>query len=170
MSSTTQPAEELKVRKPLDIGDEAPDFTLRDTDGQAINLSDFRGQKNVLLVFYPFAFSGTCTKEFCQIRDENTDLVSQNLEVFGVSTDPVHTLRAWKKAENYVNRFLSDFWPHGAVSKVYGAFDEKIGADVRCTFLIDKEGIIRFVERNALENIAEARDQDAWKRAVAALP
>lgn len=161
---------ELRVRTIIELGQEAPDFSLRDTEGQPVKLSDLRG-KNVLLVFYPFAFSGTCTKEFCQLRDENADLVSgEDLEVFGISADPVWAIRTWKAAERYPNRFLSDFWPHGAVSKLYETFDEKIGSAVRCTFLIDKQGIVRYIERNTLANIAESRDQEAWRKAIAGLP
>jgi peroxiredoxin len=154
----------------INAGDEAPDFQSRDDSGEAFKLSDLRGKKNVLLVFYPYAFSGTCTKEFCQLRDENSDLIGlKDTEIVGVSTDPVHSLRAWKAAEHYTNRFVSDFWPHGAISKAYGAFDERIGAPVRCTFLIDKEGIVRYAEHNPIDTLAVARDQHAWREAIEAL-
>ncbi len=135
---------ETETTAVVNVGDEAPEFKGRDDSGQLVTLSDFRGTKNVMLVFYPYAFSGICTKEFCQLRDENADLAGlEDTEIIGVSTDPVHSLRAWKAQEQYVNRFLSDFWPHGAISRAYGAFDERLGAPVRNTFLIDKEGIVR---------------------------
>ena len=154
----------------VNVGDEAPEFQGRDTDGQMVKLSDFRGQKNVLLVFYPYAFTGTCTSEFCRLRDENPDLAGlKDTEIIGISTDSVASLRAWKAQENYINRFVSDFWPHGAISRAYGAFDERLGAPVRNTFLIDKEGIVRFAEHNGLETLAVARDQQAWRDAIEAL-
>ncbi|HJT38576.1 MAG TPA: redoxin domain-containing protein [Actinomycetota bacterium] len=152
------------------VGDEAPDFKGRDENGELVTLSDLRGKKNVLLVFYPYAFSGTCTKEFCELRDENPDLYGlKDTEIIGVSTDPVHSLRAWKAQEQYVNRFVSDFWPHGAISRAYGAFDERIGAPVRFTFLIDKQGVVRFAEHNGIEKLAEKRDQQAWRDAIETL-
>ena len=151
----------------IGVGGEAPDFELRDTDGESVRLSDFRGKKNVLLVFYPYAWTRTCTNEFCTLRDTNPDLVAdERVEIFGISTDALGSLRAWRKAENYPNRFLSDFWPHGAVAKAYGTFDELIGAPVRSTFLIDRDGIVRYLERGKLEALAEARDQNAWRAAL----
>jgi mycoredoxin-dependent peroxiredoxin len=154
----------------VSVGDEAPEFKGRDDSGELVVLSDFRGKKNVMLVFYPYAFSGTCTKEFCQLRDENADLEGlKDTEIIGVSTDPVHSLRAWKARENYVNRFVSDFWPHGAISRAYGAFDERLGAPVRNTFLIDKDGIVRYAEHNGLETLAIPRDQKVWRQAIEAL-
>jgi peroxiredoxin len=167
MSKEITKQDELRVKDDIEVGKEAPDFTARDHEGKAFTLSEMRGVKNVMLVFYPFAFSGTCTKEFCGLRDDNADLASgEHTEIIGVSCDPVWAIRTWKQQENYPNRFLSDFWPHGAVSKLFGAFDEKIGSAVRRTVLIDKDGIIRYVERNTLENIVEARDQSAWRRAI----
>jgi peroxiredoxin (alkyl hydroperoxide reductase subunit C) len=145
----------------LEVGQVAPDFEVRDTEGQPVKLSDFRGKKNVLLLFYPFAFSRVCTTEFCQLRDENADLASdENLEVIGISTDPLHSLKAWKEQERYPNRFVSDFWPHGAVSQAYDAFQEQIGMSLRHAFLIDKEGVVRLVQRNETR---EARNQDEWR-------
>jgi len=169
MALETDNEQELKVKKTVNVGDEAPDFEARDDGGQQIKLSDFRGQKNVLLVFYPYAFTRTCTSEFCGLRDNPLEIVDDNTEVIGISSDTVATLRAWKAAENYINRFVSDFWPHGAIAKAYGAFDELIGTAVRCTFLIDKEGIVRFAEYNDLASLGQARDQDRWREAIRAL-
>jgi len=154
----------------VNVGEEAPEFKGRDNEGQLVTLSDFRGKKNVMLVFYPYAFSGTCTKEFCELRDDNADLDGlKDTEIIGISCDPVHSLRAWKAQENYVNRFVSDFWPHGAISRLYGAFDERIGAPVRNTFLIDKDGIVQYAEHNGIETLAIPRDQKAWRQAIEAL-
>ena len=144
----------------VNVGDEAPEFKGRDDSGELVTLSDFRGKKNVMLVFYPYAFSGTCTKEFCQLRDENADLEGlKDTEIIGVSTDPVHSLRAWKAQEHYINRCAVDIF----------AFEERLGAPVRNSFLIDKEGVVRYAEHNGLETLAIARDQKAWRKAIEAL-
>lgn len=151
----------------IEVGAEAPDFELLDTEGGKTKLSDFRGQKNVLLAFYPFAFSRNCSAEFCQLRDENADLAStDSLEIIGMSVDHLFTLKAWKEAERFPNRFVSDFWPHGAVATAYGVFSEEHGCAKRRTVLIDREGIVRFVEENPTGAV---RDQQAWRKAAAEL-
>ncbi|MFA5890037.1 MAG: redoxin domain-containing protein [Actinomycetota bacterium] len=151
----------------VDVGTEAPDFTLRDSEGENVRLVEYRGNKNVLLVFYPFTFSPGCSSEFCDLRDKNSDLVSDaETEVLAVSVDPVWSARAWKDQQKFPNRFLSDFWPHGEVSRVYGAFDDGLGFSHRHTFLIDKSGIVRFVERNSAKRL---RNQDGWREAIHSL-
>ncbi|MEV6879972.1 peroxiredoxin [Amycolatopsis sp. NPDC051128] len=151
---------------PVEVGSEAPDFTLNDYNKQPIQLSSFRGDKPVLLVFYPFAFSGICTGELCQLRDEFADYDNEGVQVLGVSVDTPFSLKAWAEKEGYQFPLLSDFWPHGEVAKAYGVFNEQAGLAVRGTFLIDKDGVVRFAEVNAP---GEARDQQGWKKAVAAL-
>ena len=148
------------------VGDQAPDFELPDSEGGTTRLSDFRGRKNVLLVFYPLAFSPVCTTEFCALRDVNTDIADDDTEVIGISVDSRHALREWKKAEGYRNVFVSDLWPHGAVAKAYGTFNEERGTAFRGTFLIDKHGILRW---GAVPESNDARDQSAWRAAIAAL-
>lgn len=150
----------------IEVGSEAPDFTLNDYNREKVTLSSFRGNKNVLLVFYPFAFSGVCTGEFCQIRDELADYQNDKVQVIGVSVDNVHALKAWAKQEGYEFPLLSDFWPHGEVAKTYGVFNEAAGMSNRGTFLIDKNGVVQFAEMN---QPGEARDQDVWKKAIATL-
>ena len=151
----------------VEVGTQAPDFTLKDYNNQQVTLSSFRGASNVLLVFYPFAFSGTCRSELCQLRDELADYVAEDVQVLGVSVDTPFSLKAWAREQDYQFPLLSDFWPHGAVASTYGVFNEAAGMAVRGTFLIDREGEVRFAEVNGP---GEARDQDAWKKAVAALP
>jgi len=147
----------------IEIGREAPDFELPNADGGKTKLSDYRGKKNVLLVFYPLAFSPICTTEFCALRDINSDVQSGDTEVIGISVDSRWTLKAWKDAERFSNTFVADFWPHGEVGRVYGVFDEKRGTTVRGTFLIDKQGIVRWIEVNPA---TEARDQAGWRKAI----
>lgn len=150
----------------VEVGQEAPDFELPDSEGGKTKLSSYRGQKNVLLVFYPLAFSPICTDEFCALRDINTDLQNVDTEVIGVSVDSRWTLRAWKEFEHFSNKFVADFWPHGAVGKAYGVFNEERGTTIRGTFLVDKEGIIRWLEVNPA---SEMRDQASWRKAIADL-
>jgi len=150
----------------VEVGDKAPDFTIKDQHKQEVTLSDFRGQKNVVLLFYPFAFTGVCTGELCAIRDEQADFDNDDVVTLGVSTDTVHALRIFAEQEKLDYPLLSDHWPHGEVAKAYGVFDEKLGAAVRGTFIIDKEGIVRWKVVNA---IPDARDQSEYKKALSSL-
>lgn len=150
----------------VEVGQEAPDFTLRDQNREEVTLSSFRGKKSVLLVFYPFAFSGICTSELCQVRDELPRFEDEDVQVIGISVDHPFTLKSWAAQEGYLFPLLSDFWPHGEVSQAYGVFVEARGMASRGTFLVDKEGTIRFAERNGP---GEPRDQSGWRKAVAAL-
>jgi peroxiredoxin (alkyl hydroperoxide reductase subunit C) len=150
----------------LEVGTQAPDFTLRDANREEVTLSSFRGAKNVLLVFYPFAFSGVCTGELCQVRDDLAEYQNDQVQVIGVSVDTPFSLKAWAEKEGYTFPLLSDFWPHGATAQAYGVFNDKAGMALRGTFLIDKQGVIRFAEAN---QPGEARDQDQWKRALKAI-
>ncbi|MEO3825284.1 peroxiredoxin [Actinomadura sp. B10D3] len=147
-------------------GTEAPDFTLKDQNNQEVTLSAYRGKQNVLLVFYPFAFSGICTGELCAVRDDIGSFQNEDVQVLGISVDHGFALKAWANEEGYQFPLLSDFWPHGEVAKLYNVFNTDRGMAVRGTFLVDKSGVLRFTEVNAP---GEARDQDAWKKAVSAL-
>lgn len=151
----------------VEVGSAAPDFTLNDYNREKVSLTSFRGGKNVLLVFYPFAFSGICTGELCQVRDELADYQNDRVQVLGVSVDHPFVLKAWAAKEGYEFPLLSDFWPHGEVAKAYGVFNETAGMANRGTFLIDKDGVVRFAEVN---QPGEARDQESWKKAIASLP
>ena len=149
-----------------EVGSQAPDFTLKNQDKEEFSLSSFRGDKAVLVVFYPFAFSGICTGELCSVRDELPTFQNDDVQIVAVSTDPTFSLKAWSQAENYQFPLLSDFWPHGETAKAYGVFNETAGMAVRGTFLVDKEGVVRFAEVN---QPGEARDQEGWKKALASL-
>lgn len=148
----------------IEVGTQAPDFTLNDYNNQQVTLSAFRGDKPVLLVFYPFAFSGVCQGELCQLRDEFGEY--ESVQVLGVSVDTPFSLKAWAEQQNYQFPLLSDFWPHGEVAKAYGVFNEEKGLALRGTFLIDPQGVVRFAEVN---QPGEPRDQEAWKKAVSEL-
>jgi mycoredoxin-dependent peroxiredoxin len=149
----------------LSVGDRAPEFSLPDQDKQIVSLAELRGTP-VLLVFYPFAFSGICTGELCQLRDELSTYTDAGVRVLAISTDPVFSLKAFKAQEGFDFDLLSDFWPHGTVAQAYGVFNEKAGMALRGTFLIDAEGTIAFAEVN---QPGDARAQSGWKGAVGQL-
>ncbi|GAA4143260.1 MULTISPECIES: peroxiredoxin [Actinomadura] len=150
----------------VEVGDSAPDFELKDQHGTPVKLSDYRGRKNVVLVFYPLAFSGVCTGELCTIRDELPTLGGDDVQVLAVSVDSMFSLRAWSEQEKYQFPLLADFWPHGGVARSYGVFDEERGVALRGTFIIDTEGVVRWKVVNA---IPDARDIDEYRKALAAL-
>jgi peroxiredoxin len=152
---------------PVEVGQEAPDFTLKDQNREDVTLSSFRGQKSVLLVFFPFAFSGICTSELCQVRDELPSFEGDDVQVIGISVDHPFALKSWAAQEGYLFPLVSDFWPHGEVAKQYGVFNDIAGMANRGTFLIDKQGVVRFAELN---QPGEKRDQSAWHDAMAKLP
>ncbi len=150
----------------VDIGTEAPDFTLRDQHGQDVTLSSFRGEKAVVLLFYPLAFTGTCTSELCAVRDDLGSLQNDDVQVLTVSVDSPPTHKIFAEQQGYDFPLLSDFWPHGAVAQAYGVFTEGAGIASRGTFVIDKAGIVRWKVENA---IPDARDQQDYLTALAAL-
>lgn len=150
----------------LGIGDRAPKFTLSNQFGEKISLSDFQGKKNVVVTFYPFAFTGLCTSELCAIRDRRADFINDDTEVLSISCDPVTSLKVFSEQENFTHSLLSDFYPHGDVSKEYGAFLEEKGFATRATYVIDKEGIIRWALVNGP---GEGRNADDYAAALAEL-
>jgi peroxiredoxin len=149
----------------LQVGEQAPDFTLKDQNNQERTLSELRGDRNVLVVFYPLAFSGICTGELDQLRDDLAAFT--DVQVLAVSVDSVYTLKAWSNQRGYDFPLLADFWPHGKVAQDYGVFNDRAGIANRGTFLVDTYGVIRFAE---MKQPGEARDQTIWKQALAALP
>ncbi|MCX4388729.1 peroxiredoxin [Micromonospora peucetia] len=149
---------------PIEVGAEAPDFVLKDQNNQEVRLSDFRGKRTVLLVFYPLAFTGICQGELCEVRDNLNDYVNDDVQVLTVSVDSVYAHKIWADKEGYQFPLLADFWPHGAVAQSYGVFNEVAGIANRGTFVIDKAGVVRFSEMNMP---GEARDQQGWRKALA---
>lgn len=139
----------------IEIGQAAPEFTLYDSTKNKVTLSDLRGQ-NVLLLFFPLAFTSTCTAELCSVRDTISFYNKVNAKVFGISVDSLHTLAKYKADQNLNFTLLSDF--NKDVSSLYGSLYEMFGYNMkgvskRSAFVIDKEGIIRYAE--ILENAGE---------------
>ena len=128
----------------IGTGDRAPEFDLEEAaPGRArIRLADYLGRSNVLLVFHPFAFTPVCTEEALDLQENLGSFRNANTEIVFVSCDTAAARQAWKEQLGAEYTFASDFWGHGVVAKRYGVFDEKTGAPVRGTFLIDREGVV----------------------------
>ena len=125
-----------------EVGELAPDFELVNQHGETVKLSDFRGQKAVVLVFYPFSFSGICTGELCELRDNLSMFENQKVELLGISVDSKFTQAKFAEQEGYKFDLLSDFWPHGKTAQDYGVFLSERGMATRATFVIDKNGVV----------------------------
>jgi mycoredoxin-dependent peroxiredoxin len=151
---------------PVEIGQEAPDFVLKDQDGATRRLSDFRGDKHVVVVFYPLAFSGICTAELCQLRDDLPAFDNDDVATVAVSVDSPYVLRAFADQQGYRFTLLSDFWPHGATARTYGVFNEERGFANRGTFIVDKRGVVRYL---TVHQPGEPRDPEEYRKALAAL-
>ena len=150
----------------ITIGQAAPDFELVNQHGEKVSLASFKGVKNVVDLFYPLAFSGICTGELCALRDDLSAFQNDNVELLAISCDPMFSQRAFAEHEGYKFPLLSDFWPHGAVAKAYGVFDEERGRATRGTFVIDKEGILRW---QVINGAGDARNTGDYKAAIEAL-
>lgn len=124
----------------LIIGDEVPDFELPNQNGEPVRLSDFRGKKAVVVVFYPLSFTGICTGELCELRDNIAQFQNDKVELLAISVDSKFTQKKFAEQEGYTFSVLSDFWPHGGVAKQFGVFLEENGFANRGTFVINKEG------------------------------
>ena len=150
----------------LIIGNPAPTFELSDQHGEKVSLASFKTKKNVVVLFYPFAFSGLCTGELCAIRDDLSAFQNDNVQLVAISCDPMFAQRAFAEKEGYKFPVLSDFWPHGAIAKAYGVFEETRGCAIRGTFVIDKEGILRW---QVVNGMGDARNIVDYKSAISAL-
>jgi peroxiredoxin (alkyl hydroperoxide reductase subunit C) len=150
----------------LAVGAAAPDFTLRDQNQQRVTLSSYRGAKNVLLVFFPLAFTGICQGELDQLRDHLPEFDNDDSVALAISVGPPPTHKIWSIESGFTFPVLSDFWPHGEVSAAYGVFNADAGYPNRGTFVIDRSGIIRFAE---MKEPGESRDQGLWAQALVAL-
>ena len=151
----------------LQVGAEAPDFTLSDQHGEELTLSELVTEGPVALVFFPLAFSGICTGELCELRDNLAVFNDSKVRLVGISVDSVFTLQAWAKSEGYEFSILSDFWPHGEAARAYGVWDEEGGFASRGSFLVDRGAAVRWMtwsEPGVARSFAGVDD------AVAALP
>jgi peroxiredoxin (alkyl hydroperoxide reductase subunit C) len=150
----------------IEVGQTAPDFTLRDQNNEEVTLSSFRGRQAVLVIFYPLAFTGICTGELCAVRDDLSTFQNGDVQVMSISVDSSYTHKVFAEREGYEFPLLADFWPHGAVAQAYGVFNDEVGFANRGTFLVDKAGVVRFAEMNAP---GQGRDADAWRGAIKSL-
>lgn len=150
----------------MQIGDMAPDFELPSQNVEKIKLSDFRGKKNVVVVFYPAAFTGTCTGELCALRDDLSGFQNEKVELLAISCDTPYALKAFADQEKYQFTLLSDFWPHGATATKYGVFIPERGFASRGTFIINKEGKLHW---SVLNSPSDARNIADYKAALASL-
>ncbi len=150
----------------VDVGTTAPDFTLRDQNREEVTLSSFRGERAVLLVFYPLAFTSTCTGELCSVRDDLAIYQNDRVQVLAISVDSTYAHKIFAEREGYEFPLLSDFWPHGGVASAYGVFNDDAGFANRGTFLIDTEGVVTFAEMNPP---GEGRNAENWRTAIESL-
>ena len=124
----------------IETGAEAPEFDLKVEGSERVRLSDFRGRRNVLLVFHPFAYTAVCAEEAKDLEENLGTFDEADTDVILVSCDAAPVRQAWKKELGLTYTLASDFWPHGEAARAYGVFDESVGAPLRGTFLIDKDG------------------------------
>lgn len=148
------------------VGSLAPDFALTDQHGATVKLAEYRGQKAVLLVFYPYSFTGVCTSEMKALQRRIASFQTDDVQVIGVSCDSAFCQRAFAEEERLTFPVLSDHWPHGEAAQAYGVFDAELGAARRGTFVIDREGVVRW---SVLNPIPDARSTEQYAEALAAL-
>jgi peroxiredoxin len=148
---------------PLEVGTAAPDFTLLNQNREPVSLDDLKGSRSVI-VFIPFAFTRTCEGELCQIRDEYSVFNESAAKVVAITCNTFHANRVWIDQQGFQFDILSDWWPHGAVSREYDTFNEGYGYAERTTYFLDEDGIITGVSRS--DSLGEARDFDDYLRAL----
>ena len=151
----------------IEIGQQAPEFEMKATTGDTVALSQFRGDKSVALVFYPFTFTGVCHGELCELRDDLSAFEDAGVQVLGVSCDPAPAQARWAEEEGFGFPVLSDFWPHGEVARAYGVFNEAVGCANRGTFLINPEGVV--VDVFTTPDLGTARPQSRYHEAISKL-
>jgi peroxiredoxin len=147
----------------VEVGELAPDFTLTNQHGEQVTLSQYRGDRPVVLVFYPLSFSGTCTGELCELRDNLSVFQAPGAELIAISVDSKFTQAKFAAAEGYEFQLLADFWPHGEVTQRYGVFLAERGHGTRGTFVIDKDGT---VVAKFITSPGEARNLDDYRKAL----
>jgi mycoredoxin-dependent peroxiredoxin len=151
----------------VEIGQDAPDFELKDQNNEAVTLSSFQGDKAVAIVFYPFTFTGVCEGELCSLRDDYSEFTDAGVQVLAISCDTRFAQAQWAEKQGYQFPVLSDFWPHGEVAKAYGVFNEALGCANRATFLIGTDGVV--VDTFESGGLGEAREASRYTEALAKL-
>jgi peroxiredoxin len=153
----------------IKTGDKAPDFTLKNSDGEDVTLSSFQGDKNVVVLFFPLAFSSVCTTELCSVRDGLNQFENLDAQILGVSIDSFFTLKEFKKSQNLNFPLLSDF--NKTTATAYGALYEEFfgmkGVAKRSAFVVDKKGVIRYAE--VLEKASDLPNFDVIKDTLKSL-
>jgi mycoredoxin-dependent peroxiredoxin len=152
---------------PLATGQQAPDFTLKDQDGNDVTLSKVLADTPVVLVFYPFTFTGVCEGELCALRDDLSRYESAGVQVLAVSCDSRFAHKVWADQQGYQFPILADFWPHGEVAQAYGVFNDQAGCAIRATFVIGKDGAV--VDTFATDALGTPREQASYEAALAKL-
>lgn len=150
----------------IETGDQAPDFTLPRAGGGTVSLSDAWNEGPVVLVFFPFAFSGRCQGELCELRDNIGVFDDAKVRIIGISVDSHHSLHAWAEEQGYGFDLVSDFWPHGDVAQAFGVFRRDRGIADRASFLIDRGGVVRW---SVVTDPATSRPLEGYRAAIAAL-
>jgi mycoredoxin-dependent peroxiredoxin len=150
----------------LEIGLEPPDFELRNQHGESVSLSSYRGSRRVVLVFYPYAFSRVCSSELHALRDQLPEFANERTQLLAVSCDHMFSLRAFADRDSLGFPLLSDFWPHGGVSQLYGVFDHQRGCANRGTFILDTSGVLRW---SVHHEMSDARSIEDYKTVLAGL-
>jgi mycoredoxin-dependent peroxiredoxin len=148
---------------PLAVASPAPDFTLLNQDREPVSLDDLKGSMSVI-VFIPFAFTRTCEGELCQIRDEHAMFSDAGTRVVAITCNTFHANKVWSEQQGFQFDVLSDWWPHGAVSRRYETFNEGYGYPERTTYFLDEDGIIAGVTRS--EHLSEARNFADYRAAL----
>ena len=151
----------------LEIGQAAPDFALADQTGATVRLSELTAEKPVVLVFYPFTFTGVCEGELCALRDDISRYENAGVQVVAVSCDSKFAQKKWAEEEGYNFPLLSDFWPHGATAQAYGVFNDELGCAIRATFVIGTDG--KLVDVFTTDSLGTAREADRYTAALAKL-
>jgi mycoredoxin-dependent peroxiredoxin len=150
----------------LEVGDTAPDFTLKDQHNGEVTLASFRGEQAVVLLFYPATFTGVCQGELAAVQEDLATFQNDDVQVLTISVDSPFANKVWAEQQGFTFPILSDFWPHGAVAQAYGVFNDVVGRATRGTFVIDKAGVVRWSVINA---IPDARDHSEYAKVLAGL-
>ena len=151
----------------VEIGQPAPNFSLLDQSGTTVSLAEVRATKPVVLVFYPFTFTGICEGELCSLRDDIACYESAGVQLLAVACDSRFAQAKWAQEQGYTFPLLSDFWPHGATAQAYGVFNDEKGCAIRATFVIGTDGTV--VDAFHTDSLGTAREQARYEEALAKL-